>query len=163
MLVASSDNVQKNVHSRDWLGVERDLDTKVLSDSVEEVTSDPKLVTHGNSITRSDLELPLGWKDLSVDTRNPNAGVQASLVVGLNNVTAVDLAGTNTAVVWPLGTGETSLWPSVWVLILVEEGVFLLETEPWLLVLVGLHELSTVVSVVELVWGAIGVPALVEN
>lgn len=147
----------------DWLGVEGNLDTEVLSDSVEEITSDPKLVTHRNSLARPHLELPLRWKNLSVDTRDLDAGVQASLVVGLNNVTAVDLAGTNTAVVWSLGTGVTSLWPSVWVSILVKEGIFLLKTEPWLLVFVGLHELSTVVSVVELVWGTIRVPALVEN
>ena len=153
----------KNVDLRDWLRVEGDLDTEVLSDSVEEVASDPKLVTHGNSLTRTDLELPLGWKDLSVDTRDLDASVQASLVVGFNNVTAVDLASTNTTVVWPLRARETSLWPSVWVSILIEESIFLLKTKPRLLVLMGLHELSTVMSVVELVWGTIGIPALVEN
>jgi len=147
----------------DWLGVEGDLDTKVLSNSVEEVTGDPKFVAHRNSLAWPNLEFPLGWKNLSVDTRNLDASVQASLVVSLNNVTAVDFASTNTTVVWPLRTGETSLWSSVWVSILVEEGIFLLKTKPWLLVLVGLHELSTIVSVVELVWGTIGVPALVEN
>jgi len=58
-----------------WLRVERDLDTKVLSDSVKEITSEPQLVTHFNTLTGSDLELPLRWKHLSVNTRDLNTGI----------------------------------------------------------------------------------------
>ena len=83
--------------------------------------------------------------------------------MSLDDVTAVDLSGTNTAVVWALGTWETSLWPSVWVSKLVKESVLLLKTEPWLVGLVGLHELRTLMAVVELVWGSIRIPALGNN
>jgi hypothetical protein len=105
----------------------------------------------------------LGGHDLSVGTRDGDAGVQASLVVSLDDVTAEDLAGTNTAVVWALWSGETVDWPSVWSVGHIKKGVFLLKTEPWLVFLVGLHELSSLVAVVELVWGSVGVPALAEN
>lgn len=83
--------------------------------------------------------------------------------MSLNDVTAEDLASTDTAVVGALGTGETTLRPAVGRSELVEEGVLLLQSEPWLSVLVGLHELSTVVPVVELVGNAIRVPALGED
>jgi hypothetical protein len=39
----------------------------------------------------------------------------------------------------------------------------LLETEPWVVLLVGLHELGALVAVVELVWGSVGIPALGNN
>lgn len=111
----------------------------------------------------ADLELPLGGKDLSVDAGNVDAGEDAGAVVGLDDITAVDFAGTNTTVVGALGTRETTLGPSVRRSKLVKQGVLLLKTEPGLHVLVGLHELCALVAVVELVGGSIGVPALGEN
>lgn len=83
--------------------------------------------------------------------------------MGLDNVTAVYLASTDTTVVRALGTGETTLGPSVRVAKLIEESVLLLETEPRLLVLVSLHELGTFVAVVEFVGGTVRVPALSQD
>jgi hypothetical protein len=83
--------------------------------------------------------------------------------VRLDDITAEDLAGTNTTVVWALWSWVAVYWPSVWSVGHVEEGVLLLKTEPRLLVLVRLHELGSLVAVVELVWGSIGVPALAED
>lgn len=83
--------------------------------------------------------------------------------MGLDNVTAVYLASTDTTVVRALGTGETTLGPSVWFAILIKESVLLLETEPRLLVLVGLHELGTFVAVVEFVGSTVRVPALSQD
>jgi hypothetical protein len=147
----------------DGLGVEGNLDTKVLSNTVEEVTSHPEVVTHLNALARTDLELPLGRQDLGIDTRDLDTGVHASTVVGLDNVTAVDLAGTNTTVVRTLRTGETTLGPSIGSTKLIEESVLLLKAEPRNVLLVGLHELVAFMSAVELVRGAIGVPALTED
>lgn len=48
---------------------------------------------------------------------------------------------TDTAVVWALGTWETTLGPSVWGTVVVEEGVFLLNTEPRLVLSAGIHGL----------------------
>lgn len=83
--------------------------------------------------------------------------------MGLNDVTAVHLACTDTTVVGALGAGETTLGPSVRLTKLIKESIFLLETEPRLLVLVGLHELGAFVAVVELVGGTVRVPALGQD
>lgn len=77
-------------------------------------------------ITRADLELPLGRHDLGVGAGDLDAREHASLVMGLDDVSAVDLASTNTTVVWALWTGETALWPTVWSVELIKKGVFLL-------------------------------------
>lgn len=116
-----------------------------------------------NAVARTDLVLPLGRHDLSVDTGDLDTGVQASTVVSLDDVTAVDLAGTNTTVVRTLGTGETTTGPSVRPAISAEEGVFLLQTEPPFFLGVDLHQTVGLVAVVVLVGGSIGVPGLTED
>lgn len=147
----------------DGLGVERDLSTELFGDTVEEETRDPEVVTHLDTLARANLVLPLSGHDLGVDTGDVDTGVQAGLVVSLNDVTAVDLAGSDTAVVRTLRTRETALGPAVWPSVGAKEGVFLLKTEPEVLAGVCLHQLSSLVAVVELVGGAIGVPGLTED
>lgn len=83
--------------------------------------------------------------------------------MSLDDVTAVDLAGTDTAVVGTLGTGETTTGPAVGPAVSAEESVLLLETEPELLLGVGLHQAGSLVAEVELVGAAIGVPGLAED
>lgn len=109
------------------------------------------------------MEFPLGRHDLGVGARDLDTGEQASLVVSLDDISAVHLAGTYTTVIWALWTWETASGPAVWLVEHVEEGVFLLETEPWLVRLVSLHELGGLVAVVELVWGSIWIPALGDD
>lgn len=46
---------------------------------------------------------------------------------------------------------------------MVEEGVLLLETEPWHVLGIGLHDLGALMAVVVLVGGAVGVPALGQD
>lgn len=112
---------------------------------------------------RSDLELPLGRHNLGIGSRDFDAGVQASLVVSLNDISAKNLSSTNTTVVWALRTGETIGGPSVWPIGHIEKGVFLLKTEPWFVLSVCLHQLGALVTVVEFVRGSISVPALVQD
>jgi hypothetical protein len=83
--------------------------------------------------------------------------------VSLNDITAVDLAGTDTAVVRTLGTGETATGPAVGPSIGTEQSVLLLQTEPEALVGVGLHQTVGIVTVVELVGASIGIPGLAED
>lgn len=116
-----------------------------------------------NSGAGADLVLPLRGHDLSVDTGDVDTGVQASTVVSLDDVTAVDLAGTDTTVVRTLSTGETTTGPAVGPAISTEEGVLLLQTEPEFLLGVGLHQAVGIVAEVELVGASIGVPGLAEN
>lgn len=83
--------------------------------------------------------------------------------MSLDDVTAVDLAGTDTTVVGALGTGETATGPAVRPPIGTEEGVLLLQTEPETLVGVGLHQTAGVMTVVVLVGASIGIPGLTED
>jgi hypothetical protein len=135
----------------DRLGVEGDLDTELFGDTVEEETRHPEVVAHLDTLARTNLVLPLRGHDLSVDTGDVDAGEQAGLVVSLDNVTAVDLAGTDTTVVRALGTGVTTLGPAERPSVVSEEGVFLLKTEPEVLAGVCLHQFGGLMAVVEFV------------
>lgn len=116
-----------------------------------------------NAGNGANLVLPLRGHDLSVDTGDGDLGVQAGTVVGLDDVTAVNLAGTDTTVVRTLGTGETTGGPAVGPAIGTEKSVLLLQTEPELLLGVGLEQAGGLVTVVELVGGSIRVPGLAED
>ena len=70
---------------------------------------------------------------------------------------------TNTTVVRSLRSGEAAFGPSVRRAIGVEEGVLLLQTEPWNVLLGLLHDLGSVVAVVGPVGGAIVVVRLGKN
>lgn len=145
------------------LGVDRHLGSKVLGNTVENEAGDPEVVPHLDTLAGTDLEFPLGRHDLSVCARDVNAGVEAGLVVGLNNVTLDDLAGSNTAVVRALRSRETTSGPAVRALVVAKQGVLLLETEPRLPLGVEVHDLLAFMSEVELVGRTIGIPALRED
>jgi len=147
----------------DGLWMEGDFDAEFFCDTVEEVTGHPEVVTHFDANTGSDLEFPLRWKDLGVDTRDLDTGVQTTLVVGFDYVAAVDVASSDGTIVGALWTGETTLWPAVGPAGCVKEGVFLLETEPRDLVLVGLHVSVALMAVIVLVGSSVWVPGLAEN
>ena len=108
------------------------------------------------------MEFPLSGHDFCIDTRNLDTSVQTSLVVSLNDISAVDLASSYTTVVWSLRAWETLLGPAIRSAVKTKEGVFLLQTKPWLLLGIGLHEPGAVMTVVELVGCAIVVPTLAE-
>jgi hypothetical protein len=147
----------------DGLGLEGDTDAELFSDTVEKETGHPEVITHVDARAGADLVLPLGGHDLSVDTGDVDTGVQAGTVVSLDDITAVDLAGTDTTVVGTLGTGETTTGPAVRPSISTEESVLLLQTEPEALVGVGLHQTVGFVAVVVLVGASIGIPGLAED
>ena len=83
--------------------------------------------------------------------------------MGLDEITGEDLAGTDTTVVRALRSGESHLGPSEDLAIGVEERVLLLETEPRLVLLGGVHNLLGVRSVVRLVDSAVVVVALAKD
>jgi hypothetical protein len=109
------------------------------------------------------LVLPLRRHDLGVGAGDVDAGVQASLVVGFYNVSAENLAGADTAVVWALRSGEAVLGPAVWPAVDVKHGVLLLQTKPELLSLVLFHDDGGVVAVVVCVGLAVGHPGLAHD
>lgn len=71
--------------------MEGDLDAPLLCDADKEVAGYPELVSHGDALARPDLELPLRRHDFSIDTADPNAGIEAGTVVSLNQITGDDL------------------------------------------------------------------------
>ena len=70
---------------------------------------------------------------------------------------------TNTTIVGTLGTWEASLGPTEWLVIRIKESILLLETEPGLVFLDGVHYLLGVVAVVSPVGGTVVVVGLGED
>jgi len=145
------------------LGVERRSDTPLLTDPQQQEPSHPQVITHGDSQTRSDLELPLSGHDLGVDSGDLDSSVQTSTVVGLDEVTSKDLSGSDTTVVRTLRSGEPTLGPTVRLTIGVEQGVLLLESEPRLVSLGQVHVLLGHVPVVVGSGSSIGEVTSTEN
>jgi hypothetical protein len=116
-----------------------------------------------NSLTRTNLELPLSWHDFGIGSRDLDSSVQASLEVRLDNISAINLARTDTTIVRTLGAGETSNWPTIRSVRHIKEGILLLQTEPGFVLLVSLHELVGLIAVVELVGRSVGIPAFTDH
>jgi hypothetical protein len=83
--------------------------------------------------------------------------------VGLDEITGKDSASTDTTVVRTLGTWETVLGPTEDLSIGVKESVFLLETEPWLVLFCCVHGLLASSSVVGLVGCAVVVVTFTQD
>jgi hypothetical protein len=146
-----------------WLGMQGNLNAEFLSNSLKEITGHPEMIAHFDANARADLEFPLRGHDFGVDTAYLDASVQTRLVMGFDDITRVDFAGSDTTVVWALRSRETADGPAVWFPKGIEKGVFLLETEPRLVVGVFFHQLGTFGTVVELVGCAVRVVAFAED
>jgi len=58
------------------------LDSPLFTDSEKQESSHPEVVSHIDTGTWTDLELPLGRHNLGIDTRDLDTGIQAgSLLV----------------------------------------------------------------------------------
>lgn len=142
------------------------------------------MVAHLNTETGANLELPLSRHDLGIGAGDLDTSIKTlqkwsawlssqpisrllanaySLVVCVHDVTLDHLSGAHTAVVRSLGRGVTILGPAVWVVVQVQEGVLLLQSEPGLLFGMCLHQLGRIVAVVELVRRPVGIEALAED
>lgn len=170
------------------LGLEGNFGAEFLSDTVEEPSRDPEFITNWrkresvecnispeencrwgkssltvDSFAGADLVLPLCGHNLCVSAGDVDAGIHAGLVVGFDNVTAVDATGADTAVVGTLRTGETALGPAVRPAVGAQKSVFLLQAKPNFVLGVGLHQSRSLMSEVELVGGSIGIPGLAHD
>lgn len=74
------------------LGVEGNLDTPLLGDADQEVARHPKMVTHGDTFTGTNLELPLSGHNLSINPADVHASVETGTVVSLDEITSEDLS-----------------------------------------------------------------------
>lgn len=85
----------------------------------------------GDGFCLKDSKMYLSRHNFAIDTANVDACIKASLVVCINNITSKSLVSTNSAVVWPLWTRETTLRPPQRpVDVLLQQGVFLLNSVP---------------------------------
>ena len=60
--------------------------------------------------------------------------------MSLDNVTAIDAPGANTAVVWTLRARVAILGPAIWPAVSGQEGVLLLKTKPDFVAGIGFHQ-----------------------
>ena len=80
-----------------------------------------------------------------------------------DNISAVDLSSSDGTVVRALRTRVTALGPAIWPAIRTKQGVFLFETEPYVLFSVGLHQPSSVMPVIEFIRASVVVPGFTQN
>jgi len=167
--------------ARDRLGREGDLGAELFRHAVEEEAGHPHVVAHCRSISagafpsvfgvgltfnagaRADLVLPLRGHDLGVGAGDVDVGVQASLVMRLDDIAAEDLAGAVAAVVGSLRGREAVPGPAVRPARRVEQRVLLLQPEPKLLRGVLLHQHGSVVAEVVGVGLAVRHPRLAQD
>src|SRR5436189_6364435 len=95
------------------LRMKRNLDTEFLSNSFKEITCHPKMITHLNTLTGTNLEFPLRRHDFGVNTADFDTTVQTGFVVCFNDITSVNFTRSDTAIVWALWTWESTGWPTV--------------------------------------------------
>jgi len=149
--------------ARDWLGVQAHANTEIFSHSVQEVPGHPEVVTHGDALARTYLELPLCRHNLSVSTGDSDASVEARPVMSFDDVTTVNLTGAYTAVVGALGSWETILGPAVGVAVEVQQGVFLLHAKPRVRILRCFHGLQAFGAMVGVCWSVVVLVGLTKH
>lgn len=120
---------------------------------------DPQIISHLDALCRTYLVFPLRWHDLSISATNIYTSIETGLVMCFHNLErsgqwllppppqvthlpTIHPISTNTTVVRTLGTRETSLWPSKWVAIQIQQSVFLFNAKPGVCVLNPRHNLE---------------------
>merc|ERR550517_2422075 len=159
-VTVSSSSIPVSGH---WLGIKGHHHSEVLGHSAEEISRYPEIVPHVDAFGGADLVLPLSRHDLGVGARHSDPGVETCAVVSLHNVPAVDLVSPHPAVVGTLRPGEPVLGPAEWVLVLVQQSVLLLDTEPWVVVLGLLHHLLTGLPLVGVSWQLVVLVRLAQH
>ena len=109
----------------------------------------------------TELTAHLSWHDLRVGPSDLHAGVETGAVVGLHDVATVHLVSSHATVVGALGAGEPVLGPAEGMLVLVEERVLLLDTEPRHFSLSLIHHDLTRLTVVGLWKGKKGIAMVI--
>mmetsp|Transcript_227 Transcript_227/g.1781 ORF Transcript_227/g.1781 Transcript_227/m.1781 type:complete len:387 (-) Transcript_227:27-1187(-) len=128
----------------DGLRIERSDNIVELCDAKHEISAHPQMVTHFDAQAWSNLVFPLSRHNFCIDAANFHASIEASLVVGLDDVAPNRNACSSAAVIRSLRTREPVFGPAQWPLCLaVKECVFLLNSKPDDLILVLFHGQST--------------------
>jgi len=116
----------------------------VFGNALKDVAAHVELVTDGKSEAGTNLVFPLAWHDLSIGSRDLDAGIQTSFVVGVSDNATEAVVGTNGAIVRALGSGVSVVRPANWpggeLGLSANKRVFLLDTVPRLLLRTGIED-----------------------
>jgi len=114
------------------LGVKSAVNLELFAHTLKDVTTHEKLITGINSDAWSNLVFLLSGHDLTVGSTDFKSSVKAAAVHGIGDGTSEAVLGTGGAVVGSLSAvGDTVLGPAEGsALVEVEEGEFLLKSEP---------------------------------
>mmetsp|Transcript_15939 Transcript_15939/g.20829 ORF Transcript_15939/g.20829 Transcript_15939/m.20829 type:complete len:296 (+) Transcript_15939:427-1314(+) len=120
-------------------GMQSAVNLEILAYTLQNVSRHHQLVTGINTNAWSNLVFLLTWHDFPIGSRKCNTSVQASSVHAFSDFTAKVVFWSNTAVVWSLrASGDTTFGPAQrCLLVKVEEGEFLFQTEPRFFVFVS--------------------------
>jgi len=136
------------------LGFKGDINIVFFTDSGQKISGNPELIATLETFDGSNLEFPLTGEDFSIETRDLDASSKTASHVSFSNVSTDSIGRTNGAVVLALRMSETTSGetnrPSVGGTFVLKENVFLLETEPGLLINSLIESFSGIVSKVAL-------------
>jgi len=136
------------------LGFESNINIVFFTDSGQKISCNPELIATLETFNGSNLEFPLTGEDFSIETRDLDASSKTASHVSFSNVSTDSIGRTNGAVVLALRMSETTSGetnrPSVGGTFVLKENVFLLETEPGLLINSLIESFSGIVSKVAL-------------
>jgi len=136
------------------LGLKGNINIVFFADSGQKISGNPELIAALETFDGSNLEFPLTGEDFSIKTRDLDTGGKTTSHVSFSNISTNSVGGTNRAVVLALRMSETTSGetnrPSVGGTFVLKEDVFLLETEPGLLINSFVESFSGIVSKVAL-------------
>lgn len=81
--------------SLDGFAVKVNVDSEFFSESEEDVSGQPQMVSSFDSLGNTNLEFPLSGSDLSVESRNLESGIQAASDVSFSDGSAKIVEVTN--------------------------------------------------------------------
>ena len=132
------------------LRIHWDDDPKFLSGTMKEETGHPQIITHANAFARSHLELPLCRHNLGIGARDIDSGVEACAIMSLDNVTTIDLVGAHPTIVGSLWPGKSIFGPAKGMVVLVQQSVFLFDSEPGFFLFGSFHDFKATFAMIGL-------------
>lgn len=142
--------------SFNWLGMERYSCSFIFSHAREQVSSHPQIVTNLDAWRRTNLELPLACKYLSVRSCNSNTCIQTCLVMLLHDGATECIMNPAGAVVltlrFEITTNRPTNRPKDIPSIVLKEYVLLLNTEPWIVSLRLFENFISIMSKISFCW-----------
>jgi hypothetical protein len=122
----------------DRLRFEGNVNVEFFTDSGQQISGNPELIATLKTFNGTNLELPLTGEDFGIKTRNLDTSSQTASHVGFSNISTDGVGGTDWAVVLSLRMSKTTSGetdgPSVGGTFVLKKDIFLLKTEPGLLI-----------------------------